>query len=50
MDRTTLGIVVNHLTDGIVVDVVSPSDFHVELVVEQYKLQGIHQSTQLQLT
>lgn len=33
-----LGIVINHLTEGIVVDVISSSDLHIKLAVEKHKL------------
>ena len=39
----------HHLAEGDVVDVDSPSDFDVELAVEDAKLQSIHQTAQLQL-
>jgi len=45
-----LGIVINHLTECYVVDVISSSYPHIKLAVEQLELHGIDQSSHLQLT
>ena len=45
-----LGIVINHLAEGDVVDIPPSSDPHIKLTVDDTKLQAIHKTSQLQLT
>ena len=45
-----LGVVVDHLAEGNVVDIPPSSYPHIKLTVDDTKLQTIHKTSQLQLT
>ena len=45
-----LGIVINHLTECDVVDIIPAPNLHIKLAVEDAKLKCVHETTHFQLT
>ena len=45
-----LGIVINHLTECDVIDIIPATNLHIKLAVEDAKLKCIHETTHFQLT